>query len=68
MITVDELDMLRDEGIAYFHKLLEAGVPATCSMNNGVVHGAALVFRQVVPELNKALVRNIAAFAKEVCR
>ncbi|KXT04854.1 hypothetical protein AC578_3483 [Pseudocercospora eumusae] len=66
-ISVDELDGLRDDGIQYFRKLLKAGVPVSCDQNLGVVHGAALIFRQALPEVNKKQVRSVAAFAKQQC-
>ena len=45
---------------------MEAGVDAKGSVNLGVVHGTSLIFRATLPELNRAAVRNIAAFAKEL--
>ncbi|KAF7189930.1 Carboxylesterase NlhH [Pseudocercospora fuligena] len=66
-ISVDELDGLRDDGIQYFRKLLKAGVSVSCDQNLGVVHGAALIFRQALPEVNKKQIRSVAAFAKQQC-
>jgi acetyl esterase/lipase len=37
-IAVAELDILRDEGIAYGHKLLAAGVPARINTYKGAPH------------------------------
>lgn len=66
VINVDELDPLRDEGIAYFLKLVAAGVPATAEVSLGTTHGTSLIFRQALPEVNKKAVREIAAFAKSL--
>jgi acetyl esterase len=63
MITVNELDPLKDEGMAFYRKLLAADVKAVGKMNLGIVHGAELVFRNVIPEINKAAVADIKHFA-----
>lgn len=64
VISVDELDPLRDEGIIYYRRLLEAGVPASGRVNLGLVHGAELAFRKAMPDVVHGVVRDIAAFAK----
>ena len=66
VLAMDELDPLRDEGMSYARRLLQAGVPAVGKVNLGVTHAAALVFRKALPELYKAAVRDIAAFAKSL--
>ncbi|KAK5153727.1 hypothetical protein LTS14_007421 [Recurvomyces mirabilis] len=66
VLALDELDPLRSEGEAYLRKLVQAGVPAVGHVNLGTVHGASLIFRQAVPELHRAAVRSVAAFAKQV--
>jgi acetyl esterase/lipase len=63
VISVNELDPLRDEGIAYFRTLLRAGVPAVGRVNLGLVHGADSIFRQAVAENYRATVRDIKGFA-----
>lgn len=65
-ISVDELDPLRDEGIAYYHKLTHAGVQATCEINLGVIHASAVVFRHALPAVARKQVALIAAFAKSL--
>lgn len=62
VIAVNELDPLRDEGIAYFRALLRAGVPAAGKVNLGLVHGADLLFRQTIPDAYRAAIRDIHAF------
>ncbi|CAK3940296.1 Brefeldin A esterase [Lecanosticta acicola] len=66
IISVDELDPLRDEGIAYFRKLAAAGVQATAEVNLGITHGASLIFRQALPEVHRKAIRQIVAFAKRL--
>jgi len=51
VITVNELDPLRDEGIAYFRLLQRAGVPAVGKVNLGLTHAAEMSFRQAVPHI-----------------
>ena len=63
MISVNELDPLRDEGIAYFRLLQRAGVPVVGRVNLGLTHAAEMSFRQAVPEAYKATVRDIRGFA-----
>lgn len=66
VVSVDELDPLRDEGMAYFRKLQQAGVDAVGFMNMGITHAASLIFRQALPETHKAALRHIVAFAKSL--
>ena len=63
VITVNELDPLRDEGMAYFRLLQRAGVPSVGRVNLGLVHGAELIFRQAVADDYFASVRAISSFA-----
>ncbi|MFJ8027633.1 alpha/beta hydrolase fold domain-containing protein [Streptomyces sp. NPDC096311] len=66
VIAVDELDPFRDEGIAYYRKLLAAGVPAHGRVNLGIVHGAASIFRQAIPDVYHSTIRDIHRFASTV--
>jgi acetyl esterase len=63
VISVNELDPLRDEGIAYFRTLLRAGVPAVGRVNLGLTHAADMSFRQAVKDAYKATVRDIRGFS-----
>lgn len=63
VIAVNELDPLRDEGIAYYRRLLGAGVPAVGRVNLGLVHGADLIFRQALADVYRATVCDVKRFA-----
>lgn len=63
VVSVNELDPLRDEGVAYCRALLRAGVPVVGRVNLGITHGADSIFRQAVSETYRATVRDIRAFA-----
>jgi acetyl esterase len=63
VITVSELDPLRDEGWEYFRKLQDAGVSVVGRMNLGLVHGAELIFRQGVYQARMDQIRDIKSFA-----
>ncbi|KAK3678969.1 hypothetical protein LTR78_001422 [Recurvomyces mirabilis] len=65
-IVVDELDPLRDEGMAYYRKLTNAGVVVHAQMNLGLAHGTWLMMRKVLPEAHQAMVDAVVAFAKRV--
>jgi acetyl esterase/lipase len=66
VVTVNELDPLRDEGIAYFRTLQRAGVPVVGRVNLGLTHAADMSFRQAVVEAYKAVVRDIHGFAADL--
>ena len=65
-LAMDELDPLRDEGLAYYHKLTAAGVTVAAHVTLGVAHGSWGIFRQAIPEIYQSQVDSIAAFAKRV--
>ncbi|GAA4812715.1 alpha/beta hydrolase [Actinomycetospora chlora] len=62
VISVNELDPLRDEGLAYYRRLLAAGVPVEGKVNLGIVHGAEMIFRQALPAEHRAAIADIRAF------
>jgi acetyl esterase/lipase len=50
VISVNECDPLRDEGIIFYRLLLRAGVPARCRQVMGTMHGTE-IFTIACPEL-----------------
>ena len=66
VISVNELDPLRDEGLAYYRKLVRAGVPASSRTVNGTCHAGDLIFLKVMPEVFKASLDSVRSFAYTV--
>jgi acetyl esterase/lipase len=63
VISVNQLDPLRDEGLAYFRKLLGAGVSSVSRTVNGTCHAGDCLFRGAMPEVFLATIRDIKGFA-----
>ena len=64
MISVNECDPLRDEGIEFYRLLLEANVAARCRQVMGTMHGTE-VFPMVCTEISRDTARDLAGFATE---
>ncbi len=64
VISVNECDPLRDEGINFYRMLMQAGVAARCRQVMGTMHGTE-IFVVVCPEISRDTARDIAAFARE---
>ncbi len=63
VISVNELDPLRDEGLAYHHKLLAAGVRSVGRIVVGTSHAADVIFRSSIPDVYAASARDLVGFA-----
>ncbi len=63
VISVNECDPLRDEGIGFYRLLLKAGVPARCRQVMGTMHGTE-IFTIACPEISRDTARDLAAFAR----
>ena len=63
VISVNELDPLRDEGLAMFRKLLGAGVSAVSRTVNGTCHAGDMIFLQALPDVYAATKDDIKRFA-----
>lgn len=66
VITTDELDPLRDEGLAYLRALQRAGVDASGHTYNGVGHAGELLAAAALPELFGRALRDVVDFAHHV--
>jgi acetyl esterase/lipase len=63
VISVNELDPLRDEGLAHYRKLIRAGVSASARTVNGTSHAGDCIFRTAIPESYESTIRDINSFA-----
>jgi acetyl esterase len=63
VISVNECDPLRDEGIGFYRLLLREGVEARCRQVMGTIHGTE-IFPVVCPEISRDTARSIAEFCR----
>jgi acetyl esterase/lipase len=63
VISVNQLDPLRDEGLKYYQMLLAVGVSAYSRTVNGTSHAGDMIFRKALPEVYAATIRDIKGFA-----
>jgi acetyl esterase/lipase len=63
VISVNECDPLRDEGIDFYRLLIANGVAARCRQVMGSIHGTE-IFAICCPDISRDTARDLAAFAK----
>jgi acetyl esterase len=63
VISLNQLDPLRDEGFVYFRRLLDAGVSAVSRTINGTCHAGDCLFRTAMPDVYMSTIRDIKSFA-----
>jgi len=63
VISVNECDPLLDEGVAFYRKLLAAGVPARCRQVMGTIH-ATEMFPACAPDISANTANDIAYLAR----
>ena len=63
VISVNECDPLRDEGIEFYRLLMRAGVSAQCRQVMGTVHGTE-IFVVACPDISRETAASIARFCR----
>ncbi|HKI74558.1 MAG TPA: alpha/beta hydrolase [Pseudomonadales bacterium] len=63
VISVNECDPLRDEGINFYRLCIRAGVAGRCRQVMGTIHGTE-IFCIACPEISHDTARDLAAFCK----
>ena len=67
VVSVNECDPLRDEGIAFYRLLLRAGVPAQARTVLGTIHGTE-IFPMACPDVSRETACSIADFCRGTTR
>jgi acetyl esterase/lipase len=62
MISVNEMDLFRDEGLTYYRNLLAAGVKASSRTVNGTCHSADVILPNAAPDIFAATLWDIYGF------
>jgi len=65
VISVNECDPLRDEGLGFYRLLLRAGVEAKCRQVMGTIHGTE-IFPMCCPDISRSTAADIAFFLGEL--
>ncbi len=64
MISVNECDPLRDEGINFYRLLMRAGVDARCRQVMGTIHGTE-IFPLACPDISRDTAVSLADFCRD---
>ena len=64
VISVNECDPLRDEGVNFYRLLIASGQPARCRQVMGTIHGTE-VFPMCCPDISRDTARDLAGFARD---
>jgi acetyl esterase/lipase len=62
VISTNEIDPVRDEGLAYARNLARAGVNVISRTVNGVCHDGELIFATALPDLHAAALKDVHDF------
>jgi acetyl esterase len=63
VISVNECDPLRDEGVNFYRLLLHAGVSSRCRQVMGTMHGTEIA-SVLCPEISRDTARDLTSFAR----
>jgi acetyl esterase len=66
IISVNELDPLRDEGLAFFRKLQAAGVSAVARTVHGTHHAGDVSLPDITPDIYQETLRSLSGFVKSL--
>jgi acetyl esterase len=66
VISVNELDPLRDEGLGYWRRLVHNEVSAVGRTVAGTVHAGDVFFRAALPDVYASTIRDIHGFARQL--
>lgn len=66
VISVNELDPFRDEGMAYARKLARAGVGVVSRSVGGTCHAGDTLLPEATPDIYRSTIRDIAGFAQSL--
>lgn len=66
VISVNELDPLRDEGLVYYRRLAAAGVSVVGRIVAGTCHAGDILLAGAMPDVFAATIRDIVGFARSV--
>ncbi len=64
VISVNECDPLRDEGVGFYRLLIANGQPARCRQVMGTIHGTE-VFPMCCPDISRDTARDLVGFCRD---